>query len=79
MLCLQGRASAGARPDPGDKRESSGAGDQPAAGPEPPAAAWTHGGAGSGQGQHIVITARHAHHDGKNHADLIPKLNGSVL
>lgn len=59
---LQGRASPGEGPGPGDKRGSSGAGDQPAAGVDPPAAARGDGGAGGGPGpphRRVVVTRRH--------------------
>lgn len=71
MLWLQGRTSPGERPDPGDKRQSSGAGDQPAAGPDPPAAARRDGGAGGGQGpppQRNITTCRRREH-GKKRLD----------
>lgn len=71
MSRLQGRASPGEGPDPGDQRQPSGAGDQPAAGPHPPAAARGDGGAGGGQGPPTqrIITACRRHQHGKKRQD----------
>ncbi len=63
---LQGRASPGEGPGPGDQRQSSRAGDQPAAGPDPPAAVW--GGSGAGSGQRPPT-----HQHGKKSLEFIPK------